>query len=130
MGYIYLSNRLQYIVKNRIRRFVNIYTILISLRQTNSLVHRFQARPFFGVNREEPRMGNKVGDTFLDLYTFTAHSNEVGDTFYDLYIYFHGSFQWMGEIFLAEWLFNMGYLVFSQVQATLGPGNRDQVRVK
>ena len=32
-------------------------------------------------------MGNKVGDTFLDLCTFTAHSNELGDTFYDIYTF-------------------------------------------
>ena len=39
-------------------------------------------------------MGNKVGDTFLDLYTFTAHSNEVGDTFYDLYTFTAHSNGW------------------------------------
>ena len=42
-----------------------------------------QARPFFGVNREawDPRMGNKVGDTFFDIYTFTDHSNEWASFF-------------------------------------------------
>ena len=55
-----------------------------------------QARPFFGVNREawDPRMGNKVGDTFFDIYTFTAHSNKVGDTFHDLYTFTDHSNEW------------------------------------
>merc|ERR1712212_1302682 len=100
---------------------------LFILTQTNSLVHRFQARPFFGVNREGQRMGNKVGDTFLDLCTFTAHSNEVGDAFYDLYTFTAHSNGW-ASFFLAEWLFNMGYLVFFQVQAKLGPGKSKSIR--
>ena len=39
-------------------------------------------------------MGNKVGDTFFDIYTFTAHSNKVGDTFHDLYTFTDHSNEW------------------------------------
>ena len=38
-----------------------------------------------------------MGDAFSDIYTFTAYENE------------------MGELFLAEWLFDMGYLFFFRV---------------
>ena len=36
-------------------------------------------------------MVHSMGDAFSDIYTFTAYENE------------------MGELFLAEWLFDMGY---------------------
>ena len=42
-------------------------------------------------------MVHSMGDAFSDIYTFTAYENE------------------MGELFLAEWLFDMGYLFFFRV---------------
>ena len=55
--------------------------------------------PFFGDNRGTwtQKWFIQVGDAFSDIYTFTAYENE------------------MGELFLAEWLFDMGYLFFFRV---------------